>query len=162
MALEKFTISRDDGLYECFPHLCLTSSGRILLVYRESNGHVASEFCRLVLRHSDDAGRTWSERLVLRDEAYENGVLTKWNCPKIQQLRDGRVLLLCDRIDFPPGEWNTTAGNARIVLWFSDDDGASWSDGFATSVNGICPDIVTELADGTWLLPANTAGAGTG
>ena len=156
MALEKFTISRDDSVYECFPHLCLTRSGRILLVYRESNGHVASDFCRLVLRRSDDAGRTWSERFVLRDEVYENGILTKWNCPKIQQLRDGRILLLCDRIDFPPGEWNATAGNARIVLWFSGDDGATWSDGFATSVNGICPDIVTELADGTWLLPANT------
>ena len=33
MALEKFTISRDDGVYECFPHLCLTRSGRILLAY---------------------------------------------------------------------------------------------------------------------------------
>ena len=89
MALEKFTISRDDSVYECFPHLCLTRSGRILLVYRESNGHVASDFCRLVLRRSDDAGRTWSDRFVLRDEVCENGVLTKWNCPKIQQLRDG-------------------------------------------------------------------------
>ena len=65
MAVEKFTISRDDSVYEAFPDLCLTDSGRVLLVYRESNGHVASEFCRLVVRSSDDAGRTWSERRVV-------------------------------------------------------------------------------------------------
>ncbi|MBT5324783.1 MAG: hypothetical protein HOL51_01560, partial [Gemmatimonadetes bacterium] len=52
MSIEKFTISRDDSVYECFPHLCQTRSGRILLVYRESNGHVASEFCRLIIRYS--------------------------------------------------------------------------------------------------------------
>ena len=41
MPVEKFTISRDDSVYECFPHLCRTKSGRIILTYRESNGHVA-------------------------------------------------------------------------------------------------------------------------
>lgn len=105
MPIEKFTISRDDGAYECFPHLCRTSSGRILIAYRESNGHVASEFCRLIVRHSDDAGRTWSDRQVLADERREGGVMRTWNCPKIQQLADGRVLLLCDTYAYPPGEW---------------------------------------------------------
>ena len=65
MSIEKFTISRDDSVYECFPHLCQTRSGRILLVYRESNGHVASEFCRLIIRYSDDAGQSWSDRRVV-------------------------------------------------------------------------------------------------
>ena len=56
MPVSKFTISRNDSVYECFPHLCRTRSGRILLAYRESNGHVASEFCRLIVRYSDDTG----------------------------------------------------------------------------------------------------------
>lgn len=161
MAIEKFTISRDDSVYECFPHMCMTKQGRIILVYRESNGHVASEFCRLVIRYSDDCGSSWSPRCIFRDETYSNGVLTKWNCPKIQQLSDGRILLLCDAIDFPPGEWNSTLGNARIVLWFSEDDGATWSHEHVTNINGICPDNVVELPDNTWLLATNSYADGT-
>ncbi|MBS11216.1 MAG: hypothetical protein CME19_06410 [Gemmatimonadetes bacterium] len=154
MPIQKFTISRDDAVYECFPYICLTTSGRILLVYRESNGHVASEYCRVVLRHSDDAGHSWSERRVLVDEDRSTGVLRAWNCPKIQQLEDGRILLLCDVYDFPPGEWGVEA-NAEIVLLFSDDDGVTWSEPQSTSARGICPDQVTEMPDGRWLLPIN-------
>ena len=151
MPVEKFTISRDDSVYEFVPHLCRTRSGRILLTYRESNGHVASELCRLIVRHSDDAGRSWSERQVIRDEDRSSGVLRTWNCPKIQQLRDGRILLLCDAYNYPPGEWYVE-DQAPIVFWFSDDDGRSFSAPQPTSVRGICPDQVTETADGRWLL----------
>jgi hypothetical protein len=155
MAVEKFTISRDDATYEAFPHLCRTRSGRILLVYRESNGHVASEYCRLIVRHSDDAGHTWSERQVITDERRSDGeTMDCWNCPKIQQLKDGRILLLCETYDFPPGEWGVE-DKARIFFWFSDDDGETFSERVATDVRGICPDQVTETVDGRWLLPTN-------
>ena len=155
MSVEKFTISRNDNIYEAFPHLCLTSSGRILLAYRESNGHVASEFNRLIIRYSDDDGDTWSDRLVVRDEDRSSGVLTVWNCPKIQQLADGRILLSCDTLKFPPGEWGHGMGDSHIVFWFSDDDGETWNDPFAQPVRGICSDVVTEMPDGCWLLPTN-------
>lgn len=154
MPVEKFTISRDDTIYECFPHLCRTRSGRILLTYRESNGHVASEFCRLIVRHSDDAGRTWSDRQVIADEDRSTGILRTWNCPKIQQLADGRILLLADAYDYPPGEWGVEA-QARVFLWFSDDEGRTFGEPQPTSVGGICPDQVTQMPDGRWLLPTN-------
>jgi hypothetical protein len=162
MSVEKFTISRNDKVYECFPHLCRTRSGRILLTYRESNGHVASEYCRLIVRRSDDAGHTWSERQVIRDEERSSGVLTSWNCPKIQQLKDGRILLICDTYLFPPGEWGEDGGGCHLVLWFSDDEGETWSEPLPTSVQGICQDQVTEMADGRWLLPSNVRSEKTG
>ena len=162
MTIERFTIARDDDVYEAFPHLCRTRAGRILLVYRESNGHVASEYCRVVLRHSDDGGHTWSERRVVLDEDRASGTLIVWNAPKIQQLDDGRILLLSERVEFPPGEWGHGMGGAHIVLWFSDDDGDSWSDPVPTTVGGICPDQVTELPDGRWLLPTNVYDGATG
>lgn len=159
MPVEKFTITRDDATYEAFPHLCRTESGRILLAYRESNGHVASEYCRLIVRYSDDAGRTWSDRNVITDERRENGAaMDCWNCPKIQQLADGRVLLLCEAYDFPPGEWGVEH-TARVHFWFSDDDGEKFSDPVPTDVRGICPDQVTETSDGRWLLPTNMRNA---
>ena len=156
MTLERFTVSRNDDVYEAFPHLCRTRAGRIILVYRESNGHVASDYCRLILRHSDDGGFTWSERRVFVDENRASGIpLNTWNCPKVQQLDDGRILLLCDTYEFPPGEWGHGMGNAHVVLWFSEDEGDSWSDAEPTTVTGICPDQVTQLPDGRWLLPTN-------
>lgn len=162
MAIERFTIARDDEVYEAFPSLCRTRAGRVILVYRESNGHVASQYCRLILRRSDDGGLTWSERRVFVDEDHSSGTLTTWNCPKIQQLNDGRILLLCDRYDYPPGEWGHGMGNAHIVLWFSDDGGDSWSQARPTTVAGICPDVVTQLPDGRWLLPTNVYHEKTG
>ena len=69
MSIEKFTICRNDEVYECFPHLCRTRSGRILLTYRESNGHVASEYCRLIVRRSDDAGQHEGDRRALHRES---------------------------------------------------------------------------------------------
>jgi len=155
MAVEKFIIARNDQVYECFPHMCRLQSGRIMLTYRESNGHVASEFNRLIVRHSDDAGHTWSERYVLRDEDRSNGPMNTWNGPKIQQLKDGRILLTCDTYLFPPGEWGERVANCHIVMWFSDDEGRTWSEPMHTSVKGICPDQVTEMPDGRWLLPSN-------
>ena len=161
MPVEKFIIARDDSVYECFPHMCSTNSGRILLTYRESNGHVASEFNRLIVRHSDDAGHTWSARHVLRDENCAKGPMNTWNCPKIQQLKDGRILLSCDTYLFPPGEWGERIVNCHIVLWFSDDEGRTWSEPLHTTVAGICHDQITEMPDGRWLLPSNVRSAKT-
>ena len=162
MTVERFTIARDDGVYEAFPHLCRTRAGRILLVYRESDGHVASEYCRVILRHSDDDGQTWSERRVALDEDRASGTLIVWNAPKIQQLDDGRILLLSERIEFPPGDWGHGMGGAHVVFWFSDDEGETWSEATPTTVSGICPDQVTQLADGRWLLPTNVYDDDTG
>lgn len=63
---------------------------------------------------------------------------------------------------FPPGEWGEGEANCHIVLWFSDDDGESWSDPIPTPVKGICPDIVTEMDDSRWLLPSNVRSPETG
>jgi len=130
------------------------------LVYRESNGHVASEFCRLIIRYSDDAGQSWSDRRVICDEDRSSGVLRTWNGPKIQQLQDGRILLLCDAVNYPPGEWGSE-GRCRVWLRFSEDEGLTWAEPQPTPVAGICPDQVTELADGSWLLPSNVRSAKT-
>ena len=162
MAIERFTIARNDEVYECFPHMCRLASGRIMLTYRESNGHVASEYCRLIVRYSDDAGHSWSERQVIRDELPVAGVLQVWNCPKIQQLKDGRVLLLCDTYAFPPGEWSQNMSHCHMVLWLSTDDGIHWSTAQPTTVLGICPDQISEMDDGRWLLPSNMRSENTG
>src|ERR1035437_5322191 len=96
MNIEKFTISRDDSVYECFPSLTKLDGGRIVLVYRESDGHKVKAFCRLIVRTSDDGGKTFSDRQVLVDVKKSPDHIDQYNCPRGQQLRDGRVFIFCD------------------------------------------------------------------
>lgn len=150
--IEKFTISRDDSLYECFPSLARCNNGRIILTYRESDSHVAKDFCRLVVRISDDNSKTFSERKILAESHQKDGVLLKYNCPKVQQLKDGRILLICDVFKTPPADDEKGGAGSDIVFFFSNDYGETWSAEHKTGVHGIMPDEVIELANGDWLL----------
>ncbi len=160
LCIEKSTISRDDSTYECFPALARLASGRLVLTYRESDSHSASLYCRIIVRTSDDNGATFSARRVLAEETRKDGVLRKWNCPRVQQLPDGRVLLLCDVYDTPPGE--NDLARSRIAFFTSTDGGVSWEGPVFTGVPGIVPDEVTVLPDGQWLLPTHLRDPSTG
>lgn len=151
-SVERFTVSRDDSVYECFPSLTKCPNGRVLLVYRESDGHVPESYCRIIVRKSDDGGATFSERHVLVAAELTDGRVTQYNCPKIQQLKDGRVLILCDAFPQPPGESADRCKASRVLFWFSSDGGETWSEAADSGVRGIMPDEVVELADGAWLL----------
>lgn len=149
--IEKFTISRDDAIYECFPDVCRTATGRLIIVYRESEAHSAARFAHLVWRVSDDEGRTWSDKRYLARSEASDGVLFKWNCPRISQLSDGRIIALCDGYPVPPGEGGSQY-DSRIWMWTSTDDGASFGAPTETPVPGIVPDRLVELRSGRLLL----------
>ena len=152
MPIEKVTISRIDTIYEFDPDMVYLPKGKIICIYRESDGHAVKEFSRIVTRSSLDGGHTWSDRQVIV-EAYpnEDGVVLKWNAPRIQQLKDGRLLASCDVLPVPPNE-KTDLTNAQIVFWWSEDDGETWSDPVYTPIFGIMPDKLIELPSGAWLL----------
>ena len=99
-----------------------------------------------------DGGHTWSAptRLVQARRNAE-GVVLKWNCPRIQRLQDGRVLALCDVFPSPPDE-RTDLTNSHIVFWWSTDEGETWSAPQHTPIFGIMPDRVVELPSGEWLI----------
>ena len=60
--LKKYTVSRDDSVYECFPDIAKTKSGKLICVFRESNHHADLNNSRLVLTESLDNGKTWSAK----------------------------------------------------------------------------------------------------
>lgn len=152
MPVEKVTISRNDEIYEFDPDMVALPHGKIICIYRESDGHSVQHFSRLVMRSSIDGGHTWSDRQLLV-EAYPNndGVVLKWNAPRIQQLKDGRLLASCDVLPVPPNE-KTDLTNSQIVFWWSNDKGESWSEPIYTPIFGIMPDKLIELPSGAWLL----------
>ena len=59
----QITVDREDGIYLGHPTTVLLDDGRtILTVYPKGHG-----VGQLVLKRSDDAGLTWSERLPVPD-----------------------------------------------------------------------------------------------
>lgn len=152
MAIRRVTVSRDDRVYELVPDIVRLPNGKLICIYRESDGHTVRTYSSVVIRTSVDGGHTWSERQpIVTARPNEQGVVLKWNCPRIQQLKDGRLLALCDVFPSPPDE-RTDHTNSHVVLWWSEDGGETWSEPEHTPVFGIVPDRVVELPSGAWLI----------
>ncbi len=145
--IQKFIISRDDTYYHAFPDVVLTPSGKLVCVISECAHHGDRSYTRVVLRDSTDRGRTWSAKRSLTDAT---SGMPYWNCPRISMLRDGRVAVLVDLVG--TREHGEGYDKLRNVLFFSPDDGNTWSGPVSTPAQGIVPDKLRELANGRWLL----------
>ncbi len=87
--IQKFTISRDDTIYEAWPDVVLTPSGKLLCVFAECNHHHDRSYTRIMLTESKDRGRSWTRKRPLTDGTQG---LPYYNCGRIMQLRDGRFV----------------------------------------------------------------------
>lgn len=134
--------------------MVLAPGGRLIVVYRESDSHVAGDFSHIVWRTSDDLGHTWSAARYLTLSCRDHGHLEKWNCPRISCLSDGRLAVVCDCYPQPPGE-RFEEQPPLVYLWLSSDDGETWEGPAPTAAEGIVPDKLVELGDGSWLLAAH-------
>ena len=141
--MQKFTVSRDDSIYEAFPDVALTRAGHLICVFAECTHHADRSYTRIMLTDSADRGRTWSVKRPLTPPSHG---MPYWNCPRITALRDGRLAVLVDRMTEEPER------RAENLLFFSDDEGRSWSDPVKTPADGIVPDRLLELEDGNWLV----------
>jgi len=141
--IEKYTISRDDSIYEAFPDVALTSSGRLVCVFAECTHHSDRSYTRLMLTDSVDRGRSWTPKRPLTEGTKG---MPYWNCARITALRDGRLAIVADLVKDQP------ESRAENFLFFSSDDGATWSDPAKAPAAGIVPDKLLELESGRWIL----------
>lgn len=128
-------VDRREGHYLSFPDICRTAEGRVLVVYREADKHVWSRG-RLLLRASDDKGRTWGPRRMLD--------ATGAHCPRIVRLTrpdDGQLAMLCD--------------GHGAHLFLSADHGDSWASSPCPGIRFSMPDRILELDAETWLTTAH-------
>jgi sialidase-1 len=113
--------SSGENGYACIkiPVLLRSISGR-LLAFAEARMITCSDFAwtDLVLKTSDDNGKTWSSLQVVRSESNAKSVPTViGNAAPVQlQLHGGRRILVPH-----------TRNNSDVWTIFSDDDGNSWS-----------------------------------
>ena len=156
--MQKFLVSRDDQFYLAWPDLTLTTSGRLICVFSECTHHGDRSYTRIMLCDTDDRGRTWSPRRPLtvaarKPEAY-------WNCARISTLPDGRLAVVVDRIAHD--ENNHRPGTLSIHLFFSSDEGRTWTEPIQTPAAGIVPDKLQELSSGRWILSCHRKDAEIG
>lgn len=144
----KYTVSREDSLYKCFPDLARCEDGRLVLLYRESLFHVRLPFTRLQVQISYDGGMTWTRKKTvasIEDAAVDGG----WNNARLVSLGGQRLVMICDWI---PGNKAEGTPDTEIWLWRSEDGGETWSEKEDTGIRGhICPSMIC-LKDGTWII----------
>jgi len=146
--IQKFTVSRDDTIYQAWPDVALTPSGRLVCVFSECTHHGDRSYTRIVLTDSTDRGRTWTPKRPLTEPT--RGLPVFWNCARITCLRDGRLVVVVDKLFKPEG--SAAPEDCRNYLFFSEDEGATWSPPVETPALGIVPDRLLELASGRWIL----------
>ena len=135
--MKKFTVSRDDSIYQAWPDLALTPSGKLVCVFSECTHHHDRSYTRIMLCDSDDRGRNWSPKRPLTLPSQSPDPFWFWNCARISILRDGRLAVLVDRVS---DESSSGEGANSNYLFFSSDEGRTWTEPILTPAQGIVPD----------------------
>lgn len=146
MGIEKFTVSRDDSVYEAWPDVVLTDGGKLICVFAECEHHLNRTDARIMLCESSDKGRTWSQKAPLTERGSKEEF---FNCARISKLRDGRLAIVCDKV------YGNENNLAEQYVWFSDAEGNAWGEPIRLPFCGIVPDKLLELKSGRMILAAH-------
>lgn len=141
--LKQYTVSRDDSVYECFPDMVKTKSGKLICVFRESAHHGDLNGSRLVCKESADNGKTWGEKCALTPRMEASFA---YNCPKISALPNGELIIICDVLNRAVNE--DLLVNCEQHIFRSSDDGKTWSAPEILPFKGIVPDKYQVLSNG--------------
>ena len=153
MPIQKFTVSRDDAIYEAWPDVIQTDGGKLICVFSECEHHLNRDNARIVLCKSLDRGRTWSKKTYLTEKGTKDGY---FNCARISKLRDGSLVIICDKVK---SDENSVS---EIYVWFGDGEGATWSEPVIYPFRGIVPDKYLELKNGRRIISAHFKSKKTG
>jgi sialidase-1 len=100
--------------------------------------------------HSADKGRSWSKKRPLT-EATQG--LPFYNCPRISQLKDGRLVVIVDKLHSQ--ERSSKPSDCQNYLYYSENEGNTWGKPTKLPVHGIVPDKLCELPGGRWIVTAH-------
>lgn len=146
MTIEKFRVSNDENIYEAWPDIVQTDSGKLIAIFTECLHHTDRGKSRIVISESTDRGRTWSEKKPFT----EIGVKTNFfNCARISKLNDGTLAVICDKVI---GDEHS---GAEIYIWFGDKEGTHWKEPLILPFCAIVPDKLLQLKSGRLIVCAH-------
>ena len=145
LANKVFEVWRCPGRFTKNPDIIDLSSGRLMLIYSDTDAHWSQKNQILTILASDDGGQTWFKHREI-DEADLTKGDERLVTPRLSRLNDGRLVAICDHDDDthfhedqPPGNW----------LYWSEDDGDTWTRQTENGILGFEPDRIIDLPDGT-------------
>ncbi len=144
MAIQYFSVSKDDNFYEAFPDVVLTDGGKLITVFEECTHHGDRSYARIMKTESTDRGRTWSSKVNITDNIEEEDVF--WNCARISKINDGRLVILADKIT------KRNEGEAEVYYWIGDKEGLTWDGPYLSPSDGIVPDQLIQTRTGRWII----------
>ncbi|TBL78979.1 sialidase family protein [Paenibacillus thalictri] len=139
-----FEVWRSPGRFTKNPDLIRLPSGRLMLVYCDNDAHWSLETQIITLLASDDDGQTWFKHREIDRADLRKGD-ERLVTPRLSQLNDGRLVILIDHDDF--GHFHEDQPSGNWVYW-SEDDGETWTTYRETGISGFEPDRMMDLPDG--------------
>ena len=151
MAIQKFTVSRDNDICHGWPDVILTRSGKLICVFSECTAHLDRSLQRLMICESYDRGRSWTEKMPLTEKGEKTNF---FNCPRISRLDDDSLAIICDKVQGVLGKSETQINEQYV--WFGDSEGEHWSEPIILPFKGIVPDKLKRLSTGRTIISAHT------
>jgi hypothetical protein len=146
-------IWRNPGRFTKNPDIVRFPSGKMMLVFSDSDQHWAQGITRITTLETTDEGKTWGNPKVIAEADVRKGE-ERWITPRITLQKSGRLIVICDHDDYKHAHEDQPSG---IWIWFSDDEGRTWSRPRLTGVPGLEPGRIIELPDGTLLMSSHMA-----
>lgn len=140
-----FDIWRSFDRFTKNPDIVQLPTGRLLLIYSDTDSHWSQQNQILTLLASDDGGRTWFKHREI-DEADLTVGDERLVTPRLSYLNDGRLVVICDHDDDTHFHEDQSPGN---WLYWSEDGGDTWTRQTENGILGFEPDRILDLPDGT-------------
>lgn len=138
-------IWRSPGRFTKNPDLVRLPSGRLLLVYSDTDQHWSVVNQVLTLLESTDDGATWRKACEIDSAEMANGD-ERLVTPRLNLLNDGRLAVIVDHNDHGHFHEQQSPGN---WIYFSSDEGKTWSGPHTNEISGFEPDRMMDLPDGS-------------
>lgn len=157
---QKFTISQvlkgapdEKGWYHQSSWVAATPEG-LVSVYRRTDAHTAI-ISDIMYARSTDRGRTWTDhKLMSHSDVWNTGGC--WVAPQLSRLKDGRLILIADFGNRKSGQdwpmlsvWQKPPRGMSNHLFWSSDNGKTWSGPHRIDEVGGEPGYIVELSNGT-------------
>ncbi|RRJ95670.1 exo-alpha-sialidase [Opitutaceae bacterium TAV4] len=150
--------------YKC-ANVVLAKDGALVASFQLSDNH-HSLASYIVVARSEDGGRTWKDhQIITKANVWEENAV--WVAPQMGILKDGRIVIIADWGNRFPGQnmpmltdWQKPERGMSNHLFWSKDNGRTWSGPEKIDDVGGEPSYIIELSDGT-LAFTRTESAGT-